>query len=110
MSEQRRATRTPPRQTITVINVMTGDPMGHVGNFSGDGMLLVSEHPVAESALFQCTFRLGAAADDTLRVGIREQWSEPANVRGQYWIGFHFIDISQADQQRLDRWLEQNLE
>ena len=34
-----------------------------------------------------------------------EQWSEEANVPGQHWVGFRFIDIAPADAAVLRDWL-----
>ena len=33
-------------------------------------------------------------------------WAEAANVPGQYWSGFHFIDISVKDLEAIESWSE----
>jgi hypothetical protein len=37
---------------------------------------------------------------------VHEQWSEPANIPGQYWAGFRIIDIAPADRTALAAWID----
>ena len=43
-----------------------------------------------------------------IEVGVHEQWSEPANVPGQFWIGFQFIDVAPQDLATIESWLGDN--
>ena len=61
-----------------------------------------------EDALFQFQFDLpsGATAKPhQLELGVHEQWCEAANVPGQYWSGFHIIDIGPEDYNVLYDWV-----
>ncbi len=110
MNEHRRAPRKTAYMTIPVSNAMTGESMGRIGNLSIDGMLLVCNHAVADDALFQLAFEL-VDADGTPRmieVGVHEQWNEPANVPGQFWVGFQFIDVAAGDLATIESWLGDN--
>ena len=40
-----------------------------------------------------------------LELGVHEQWSEAANVPGQYWSGFRIIDIGPDDYNVLYDWV-----
>ena len=61
MNEHRRSRRKPAYLTIPVVNKMTGQTLGRIGNLSADGMLLVCEAPITQGALFQLGFELSNA-------------------------------------------------
>lgn len=108
MSEHRRNTRKRAHHAIAVNDAISGKQMGYVGNLSVDGMLLISSRQHPENALFQVHFELpnGATAKNhTLEIGLHEQWSEAANVPGQFWTGFRIIDIGPEDYNILFDWV-----
>jgi hypothetical protein len=108
MNEHRRSQRKRAHHAIQVANAITGQQIGHVGNLSTDGMLLISSRRLPEDALFQFSFHLpsGATAQmHQLEVGMHEQWCETANVPGQFWSGFRIIDISPEDYNVLYDWV-----
>lgn len=107
MNNHRRSPRKAAYVNIPVINKMTGETMGRIGNLSADGMLMVCDTQVTESALFQLGFELvnGDGRPHAIDVGAQEMWSESANVPGQFWAGFHFIDVSDQDLDAIDSWL-----
>ena len=107
-TEHRRSQRKRARHTINVTNAITGRPIGHIGNLSIDGMLLISNQRVPEDALFQFSFQLpsGATAQQhQLEIGVHEQWCETAKVPGQFWTGFRIIDIGPEDYNVLYDWV-----
>lgn len=109
MIENRRSRRRPTQQGIDVTNVLTGEPLGQVGNLSADGMLLVANHQMADGALYQVEFELpGATPPRRLAVGLYEQWSEAASTPGQFWAGFRIIDIAPDDRVALGAWVEKH--
>lgn len=107
MNEHRRSPRKSAFVTIPVTNKMTGLVMGRIGNLSADGMLLVCDQQVVDGALFQLGFELvnGDGQPQMIDVGVQEMWEERANVPGQYWAGFHIIDISSQDLEAIESWL-----
>ena len=107
MNEYRRSLRKAAYVTIPVSNKMTGEVMGRIGNLSADGMLMVCDAPVVDGALFQLGFELTNAQGrpQAIDVGVQEMWAEAANVPGQYWSGFHFIDISGKDLEAIESWI-----
>ena len=107
MNEHRRSPRKAAYATIPVTNLMTGQIVGRIGNLSSDGMLLGGEHAIAEGALFQFGFELrdGQGRAQSINVGVQEMWAERGNIPGQFWTGFHFIDISTPDLEAIETWL-----
>jgi hypothetical protein len=110
MNEHRRSRRKPAYLTIPVVNKMTGQTLGRIGNLSADGMLLVCEAPITQGALFQLGFELSNAQGNphSIDIGVQEMWTENANVPGRYWAGFQFIDVSDRDLAAIESWLGEN--
>lgn len=111
-AEKRRAKRKPANFNATVRNMITGQPMGHLGNLSSAGMLLISAQAPVSAALYQVSIDLPPTGRSLLQsqpieVGIQEQWHEPAASPGQVWSGYRIIAISDADAARLESWLTQ---
>jgi len=108
MAENRSSKRKRVDTSIKVSNALTGRSLGHIGNLSAEGMLLISDQQLPEDALFQFVFQLpgadGSRSHD-IEVGVHEQWSEAANVPGQVWTGFRIIDISPEDFELLYDWV-----
>ncbi|MEO8012258.1 MAG: PilZ domain-containing protein [Dokdonella sp.] len=107
MNEHRRAPRKSAYVTIPVANAMSGESMGRIGNLSSSGMLLVCNRQIADNALFQLAFELvdSNGRPHLIEVGVLEQWCEAANLPGQFWTGFQFIDVSANDLVVIDSWL-----
>lgn len=107
MNEHRRAPRKSAYVTIPVANAMSGETMGRIGNLSSTGMLLVCNRQIGADALYQLGFDLvdSNGRPHAIEVGVIEQWSEAANVPGQFWTGFQFIDVSPSDLVVIDSWL-----
>jgi len=108
MVEHRRAPRRRAEEVIQVLNTITGEAVGRIGNLSIDGMMLVCDRPAREDALYQFSFQLPDEHGQLhqLEIGLHEQWTEQASVPGQHWVGLRFIDISAEDQALLQGWLE----
>lgn len=108
MNEHRRSKRKRAHHMIQVTNSITGERIGHVGNLSIDGVLIVGNRRMPEDALFQFAFELpsGATAQQhQLEIGVHEQWCEAAASPGQFWTGFRIIDIGPEDYNVLFDWV-----
>lgn len=105
--EQRRAPRKQADETIPVNDTIAGDNIGHIGNLSRTGMMLISRRKPVSEAIYQFRMYLpdGVGSGRSITVGVQEQWHEPASVPGQYWVGFRIIAIDEDDAQVLDQWL-----
>lgn len=107
--DQRRALRKRANFTAVVTNVITGEPIGHLGNLSANGMLLISTRPPRSEAIYQVSLSLPGlgSTPQSIEVGIQEQWNEAAATPGQVWAGYRIVAIDDADAALLDAWLEQ---
>lgn len=107
--EQRRAPRKRPYHSVTVTDTLTGQALGHLGNLSINGMLLIGQHTPRSEALYQISLPLPAQDGTmaTIEVGIQEQWHEPAATPGQVWSGYRIIAIGHTDAAHLEQWLQQ---
>jgi hypothetical protein len=113
ISNQRRAERKRATVNATVTDVISGLPMGHLGNLSSTGMLLISAQAPRSEALYQVSMTLPGsgrmlAQSQPIEVGIQEQWHESAASSGQIWAGYRIVAITDADAARLESWLAQD--
>lgn len=109
-SNQRRAERKRASTNAIVTDVISGLPIGHLGNLSSTGMLLISGTPPRSEALYQVSVALPASGralmqSQPIEVGIQEQWHEQAASSGQIWAGFRIVAITDIDAARLEGWL-----
>jgi hypothetical protein len=107
--DQRRALRKRANFTAVVTDVISGQPIGHLGNLSANGMLLISTHAPRSEAIYQVSLSLPGLGSQpqSIEVGIQEQWHEDAASPGQVWSGYRIVAIDDADAALLDAWLEQ---
>lgn len=110
---QRRAERKRTSATAIVTDVISGLPIGHLGNISSTGMLLIGAQEPRSEALYQVSLSLPGSdrmltQSQPIEAGIQEQWHESAASSGQIWAGYRIVAISDTDAARLDRWLAQS--
>lgn len=109
MSEEyRRAKRKQVAERIDVVDTMIDAPIGLIGNISETGMMLLTNQPLSDDALYQVRFAVvdGRGSPCDIGVGAHQLWSEAANTPGQQWVGFRFIDIGPADLETLRAWID----
>lgn len=111
-SNQRRAARKRTMANSVVTDVISGQPMGHLGNLSSTGMLLISAKAPRSEALYQINFSLPGhgrmlADSHPIEIGVQEQWHESAASSGQIWAGYRIVAITDVDAARLESWLSQ---
>lgn len=111
-ANQRRADRKCAPFTAVVTDVITGQPIGHLGNLSSTVMLLIGSQAPRSEAIYQVSVPLPKTspllkATPPIELGIQEQWQEPAANPGQIWSGYRIVAISDADSARLEYWLSQ---
>jgi hypothetical protein len=107
MSEYRRAKRRRADHTIQVIDTMTEQAVGRIGNLSETGCLLVLTEPAVNDALYQFRFNLDGQGNArfALEVGAHELWQDDAAAPGQVWAGFRFIDMSVETREHIRHWV-----
>jgi hypothetical protein len=109
----RRAERKRAGAATIVTDVITGLPIGHLGNLSSTGMLLINAQAPRSEAIYQISMVLPGSGrllsqSQPIEIGIQEQWHETAASSGQVWAGYRIVAISDADAARLDSWLGQS--
>lgn len=107
--EYRRAKRKRALETIEVVDTMTDQIVGRIGNISETGMMLLASTQLCDDALFQLRFHLpdASARGHAMEVGAHQLWSDAASMPGQFWAGFRFIDVGPEDALRLRAWIDQ---
>lgn len=107
MTEYRRARRRRAADVIEVFDTMTEQSIGRIGNISETGMMLMTDQKLCDDALYQIRFTLeDGNRSRTIEIGSHHLWSDGANMPGQYWAGFRFIDIATDDAAQLRAWIE----
>ncbi|HEU0306119.1 MAG TPA: PilZ domain-containing protein [Lysobacter sp.] len=107
MKEFRRSRRRQVADNVQVIDSMTDMVIGHIGNVSESGMLVMSNAPLVPDALYQLRFTLpDGHARTSLEVGAHLLWRDQASAPGQAWAGFRFITMSEQQMLQLRRWID----
>ncbi|HET6431187.1 PilZ domain-containing protein [Dyella sp.] len=106
-NEQRRALRKRVNFTAAVTDMISGQPMGFLGNLSAGGMLLICARAPRPDAIYQVQLPLHGleAQPQTIEVGVQAQWYDPGSAPGQIWAGFRIIAVSPKDSAVIDRWI-----
>jgi len=109
-NNQRRAERKRANVTTIVTDVISGLPIGQLGNLSSTGMLLICTRPPRSEALYQVSMMLPSSSrmlveTQPIEIGIQEQWHETAASSGQVWAGYRIVAIDDNDAARMDSWL-----
>ena len=104
--EARRAPRRQVAESVPVVDMMTDEVVGHLGNLSESGMLLLASVPLHEDALYQLRFQLGGRQGTSIVVGVHLLWSGAANTPGQAWCGFRFLTISDEQRGHARDWVK----
>jgi len=108
INEFRRARRRKAADTILVTDAMTERVVGHIGNLSESGMLLIANETLVDDALYQLQFALPGdkGQPEVIEVGAHLLWMDRASAPGQAWIGFRFIAVPPKHMARLQKWIE----
>lgn len=108
MKEFRRSRRRQVADTVHVVDCMTDAVIGHIGNVSESGMLVIASVPLVIDALYQLRFSLpgDGAGRIPFEAGAQLLWKEQASAPGQSWAGFRFITMSEKHMEQLRRWID----
>ena len=107
MKEFRRSRRRQVAEVIHVTDAMTEMVIGHLGNVSDTGMLVMCNAPLVNDALYQLRLALpDGPLKLPLEVGAHLLWRDQASAPGQSWTGFRFITMSEQQMTQLRRWID----
>ena len=103
MQEQRQYPRLPISNDLPVTDTNSGKVLGRMVNLSAGGMMLYVNNRVASHSVFQISFYLpeGSASGNPVKMGVESLWCSVSDNPNGFWVGFHVIDISEDDKQRL---------
>ncbi len=104
-AESRRMPRRTVAGLIDVVDVMTEDTVGHLGNLSVGGMLLIASKPLVEDALYQLRFNLPDGGGHDIELGAHVLWCDSASAPGQAWAGLRFLGLSPQATRNLREWI-----
>ncbi len=107
-ANKRRSLRKRANFTAEVIDTISGQPIGHLGNLSATGVLLIGSQPPRKDGLYQFRFPLHGFDHQPqhIELGVQAQWHSRASSPGQVWAGYRIIAISQTDAAVLEGWLK----
>ena len=104
--DARRAPRRHVTESVPVIDAMTDEVIGQLGNLSESGMLLIASTALVEDALYPLRFHLaGRGSAAPIGIGVHLLWAVPANTPGQSWCGFRFLTISEEHRGHIREWV-----
>lgn len=107
MREFRRSRRRQVADNVHVIDSMTDMTLGHIGNVSEAGMLVMAHAALVVDALYQLRFTLpNGHAKTPFEVGAHLLWKDEASAPGQAWAGFRFITMSDEQMHQLRTWID----
>lgn len=107
--EYRKSKRVKPKVSIDIIDMIIGTKIGDVLNISTDGLLASSHTKILVGEMFQTQWNFSARGLKSISVGLECLWSE-TQYTNVCLCGFYIIDISQDDQNILDRIIAQSKE
>lgn len=103
--ESRRQPRRAVSGRVEVYDTILEETIGHLGNLSAGGMLLIANRALPDDALFQFRFSLPGAGGEPLEVGAHVLWQEPAGTPGQHWVGMRFLGLAPDVVRHLRAWI-----
>ncbi|MET0718933.1 MAG: PilZ domain-containing protein [Pseudoxanthomonas sp.] len=106
-NDSRRSQRRNVHEPVMVVDTMTEEIIGRLGNLSESGMLLVANAPLVEDALYQLRFEITDPAGRAvgINVGSHLLWVGSANTPGQSWAGLRFLTIEDSQLAVLRQWI-----
>ena len=104
---KRRATRKRANFTCEVIDVISDQVIGHLGDLSINGLMLIGSRRPENGAILQLRLPLYGveARPHEVEIGVQAMWHRGAANPGQIWAGYRIIAISDAHATTLRTWL-----
>jgi hypothetical protein len=103
-SEQRKTIRKIANEVLEVSDQVTGTLLGKVVNISAEGLMLLSNDPIAAGSVYQLDLKLPRLINghSVICFGAEAVWSSQAAQPGSHWTGFRIIDASEEDVLSID--------
>ncbi|WP_411833987.1 PilZ domain-containing protein [Pseudoxanthomonas mexicana] len=106
--DSRRSRRRNVTEPVDVLDTMTDQVIGRLGNVSESGMLLIAHAPIVDDGLYQLRFNIrdGRGHETLVDVGAHLLWSAHANTPGQAFAGLRFLTIAPDVLEALRNWVD----
>ena len=105
-SDARRSTRIAPASPVAVVDAMSGDVLGFVGDLSAGGMKLLAGKPLVDDALYQVQFQLDLPQRHaSIEAGVQVVGQQKSPDGGSV-VGMRFIHLQRLKAQSLQKWLQ----
>nr|WP_238382747.1 PilZ domain-containing protein [Lysobacter segetis] len=106
--ESRRSRRRRVDERVDVIDAMTDQALGQLGNISDSGLLLLASAALHDDCLYQLRFTLQERSGHRLafEIGAHLLWQNAASAPGQAWMGFRFLSFDDGQLDRLREWID----
>lgn len=102
LRQQERKSVIPP---VQVMDMITEETVGQIGNLSVSGMMLIGPTVLNEGALYQLSFALPGDDYAVLEVGAECLWVSSTRTPGTCWAGLQFVDLSAMGREMLQAYL-----
>ncbi|BBL73599.1 hypothetical protein MishRS11D_06970 [Methylomagnum ishizawai] len=87
---------------LEVRDLNRGVALGHLADVGLDGLMLLCPEAVPANRVYSLALDLPGELEGTqAEFGAESLWAETSLEPGRYWVGFHIIDISPQNQERL---------
>jgi hypothetical protein len=106
--ESRRSRRRRVDDRVDVVDAMTEQAVGQLGNISDSGLLLLASATLHDDCLYQLRFTLPDRGGERLafEIGAHLLWENAASAPGQAWMGFRFLSLDDGQLDRLREWID----
>lgn len=106
---KRQHVRKPVNQQVSVRNVLSDELIGALVDVHSEGFLVLGKNHVEAEHVYQLELIFSEAinGDKHIHLGAECLWNREAGMGGQSWLGFHIIDIADADKEKLNLIAEQ---
>lgn len=108
IEESRRSRRRRVDERVEVVDTMTDQAVGQLGNISESGLLLLADTQLHDDCLYQLRFTLSDRIGNrtVFEVGAHLLWHNGQAPPGQAWMGFRFLSLEDAQLERLREWID----
>lgn len=108
IEESRRSRRRRVDERVEVVDTMTEQAVGQLGNVSESGLLLLASTTLQDDCLYQLRFTLSDRIGNrnVFEVGVHLLWQSGQAPPGQAWTGFRFLSLEDMQLERLREWID----
>lgn len=105
MSEKRKLERHRVSNSLEVYDLDTGDLLGRVVDLHTEGLMLLSERPIAlfKSYALQVNLPMNLNGVTEFLLDAESLWHRESIAGGQFWTGLHFTNLPDESRQCIQK-------